>query len=493
MSEPKNLDTHDPSDWVVEEMSTAHLGDKRLHKRLLVILQRMFDSPVASLKAACRGWAESIATYRFFDNERITEAAILEPHREATLQRVQAQKRVLVIQDTTEIDYTSKKDLEGMGPLSVEQRQGFFAHSQYVVTPERLPLGVWGTKIYARNGEDEKAARKKQPIEDKESFRWLEGYRDVCRLAELAPDTQTISVNDREGDIYEIFLEWQKRRQQGKSAADWLIRSCQDRCLEPFEKRQTNPEALKLPGKLRAAVEQSPVLGTIEFQITKQEGTKKVHGSRVKTFRRARRVVQELHALEVWLKPPWRKGQTLAPVKIGVVMAREIDPPAGQERIEWVLLTSLPVANFEAAQEVLELYLARWEIEVFHRVLKTGCRVERIQLKAADRIKPAIALYMIVAWRVVYVMKLGRECPDLPCDVIFEEAEWRAVYHVVKRRKADDKPTLGEMVKLVGSLGGYLGRKGDGHPGAQSMWQGIMRARDFALGWLLFTGQMQEI
>jgi hypothetical protein len=493
MNEPKNLNAHDPSDWIVEEMGTVDLGDKRLRRRLLVILQRMFNSPVASLKAACRGWAETIATYRFFDNERITEAALLEPHQEATLQRVQAQKRVLVIQDTTEIDYSSKKELEGTGPLSVEQRQGFFVHSQYVVTPERLPLGVWGTKIYARDGEDEKAGRKEKPIEEKESYRWLEGYRDVCRLAESAPDTQTISVSDREGDIYEIFLEWQKRRQQGKSAAEWLIRSCQDRCLEPFEKRQANTEGLKLPGKLRAAVEQSPVLGTIEFHITKQEGNKKVHGSRVKTFRRARRVVQELHAIEVWLKPPRRKGQTLAPVKIGVVMAREIDPPAGQERIEWVLLTSLPVTNFEAAQEVLELYLARWEIEVFHRVLKTGCRVERIQLKAADRIKPAIALYMIVAWRVVYVMKLGRECPDLPCDVIFEEAEWRAVYHVVKRRKAVDKPTLGEMVKLVGSLGGYLGRKGDGHPGAQSMWQGIMRARDFALGWLLFTGQMQEI
>jgi hypothetical protein len=492
MNEVRNPDVDAPSDWVVEEMSTVHLGDKRLHRRLLVILQRMFDSPVASLKAACRGWAESIATYRFFDNERITEAARLEPHREATLQRVRAQNRVLVIQDTTEIDYSSKKELEGTGPLSVEQRQGFFVHSQYVVTPERLPLGVWGTKIYARDGEREKAGRKKQPIEEKESFRWLEGYRDVCRLAELAPDTQTISVSDREGDIYEIFLEWQKRRQQGKSAADWLIRSCQDRCLAPFEKKQANTE-LKLPGKLRSAVEQSPVLGTIEFHVTKHEGSKKVHGSRVKTFRRARRVVQELHAIEVWLKPPQRKGQTLAPVKIGVVMAREIDPPAGQERIEWVLLTSLPVGNFETAQEILELYLARWEIEVFHRVLKTGCRVERIQLKAADRIKPAIALYMIVAWRVVYVMKLGRECPDLPCDVIFEEAEWRAVYHVVKRRKAVDKPTLGEMVKLVGSLGGYLGRKADGHPGAQSMWQGIMRARDFALGWLLFTGQMQEI
>ena len=158
-----------------------------------------------------------------------------------------------------------------------------------------------------------------------------------------------------------------------------------------------------------------------------------------------------------------------------------------------MLLTSLPVAGFEAAQEVISLYLARWDIEVFHRVLKTGCRVEKLQLTDANRIKPAIVLYMIVAWRIAYVMKLGRVCPHLPCDVVFEEAEWRAVYHVVKRKPAVEKPTLSEMVKMVGSLGGHLGRKGDGAPGAQSMWQGIMKARDFALGWLLFTGQVQEI
>lgn len=494
MDESRTKVRGDVSDWVVEEMEGVDLGDQRLHKRLLRILQRMFDSPVASLKAACSGWAETIATYRFFDNEQITEASLLRPHQEATLQRVQAQPRVLVIQDTTEIDYSSKKELEGTGSLSVEERQGFFAHSQYVVTPERLPLGVWGTMIYARDGGDEKAGRKEQPIEMKESYRWLEGYRDACRLAELARETQTISVSDREGDIYEVFLEWQKRRQEGQPVAEWLIRSCQDRCLVPFEESLAKTEGLKQPTKLRAAVEQSPLLGTIEFQVTNQVGSKKVRGgSRVKTFRQARRVVQEIRAMEVVLKAPWRRGQTLETVKIGVVLAREVDPPAGQDRIEWVLLTSLPVDTFQAAQEVIELYLARWEIEVFHRVLKTGCRVEELQLKAADRIKPAIVLYMIVAWRVVYVMKLGRECPNLPCDVIFDEAEWRAVYHVVKRRKAVEKPTLGEMVKLVASLGGYVGRKWDGPPGAQSMWQGIMRARDFALAWLLFTGRMQEV
>lgn len=481
----------DLSDWVAEEMGTADLKDRRLKKRLLLVTQRMFASPVASLKAACRGWAETIAAYRFFDNENVTTAALLAPHQEATLQRVQAQERVLVIQDTTEIDYSSKKELEGKGPLSVEQRQGFFAHSQYVVTPERVPLGVWGTNIYARDEAGEKTDRKDRPIELKESYRWLEGYRDACRLAEMASKTQVISVCDREGDIYEVFLEWQRRRERGEAAAEWLIRSCQDRCLTPFEETQANAEGIA--SKLRAAVEQSAVLGTIEFNVTKHTGNKKVKGSRIKTLRQARRVVQEVRALEVMLKAPWRKGEKLETVQIGVVLAREKNPPAGQDRIEWVLLTSLPVASFEAAQEAITLYLARWEIEMFHRVLKTGCRVEKLQLTDADRIRPAIVLYMIVAWRITYVMKLGRVCPDLPCDVIFEEAEWRAVYHVVQRKPAKEKPTLGEMVDMVGSLGGYLGRKGDGAPGAQSMWQGITRAKDFALGWLLFTGQVQEI
>jgi hypothetical protein len=478
-------------DWVREEMGTVELRDLRLNKRLLLILQRMFASPVASLKTACKGWAETVAAYRFFNNGNVTEAALLAPHQEAMLQRVRSQDRVLVIQDTTEIDYSSKKELEGKGPLSVKERQGFFAHSQYAVTPERVPLGIWGTKIYARDQAGKRVDRKNQPIELKESFRWLEGYRDACRLAEMAPDTQVVSVCDREGDIYEVFLEWQRHRQLGKTAAEWLIRSCQDRCLAPFEEKQANTETIA--GKLRAAVEQSPLLGTIEFDVTKHTGNKKIKGSRFKTVRQARRVIQEVRAIEVMLKAPSRKGAKLETVKIGVVLAREKYPPAGQDPIEWVLLTSLPVAGFEAAQEAISLYLARWDIEVFHRVLKTGCRVEKLQLTDADRIKPAIVLYMIVAWRIVYVMKLGRVCPDLPCDVVFEEAEWRAVYHVVKRKPALEKPALSEMIKMVGSLGGYLGRKGDGAPGAQSMWQGIMRTRDFALAWLLFTGQVQEI
>ena len=221
----------DASDWVEEELGTANLRDRRLTQRLLLVAQRMFDSPDKSLKATSRGWAEVMGAHRFFENEKVTEEAVLAPHREATLHRVQEQGRVLVLQDTTEVDYSSQKELEGKGSLSVEQRQGFFAHSQFVVTPERVPLGVWGTKIYARDAAEEKVDRKQLPIEMKESYRWLEGYRDACRLQEMAPRTQVVSVSDREGDIYEIFLEWHRRRECGDAAAEWIIRSNQDRCL----------------------------------------------------------------------------------------------------------------------------------------------------------------------------------------------------------------------------------------------------------------------
>jgi hypothetical protein len=480
----------DRSSWVEEEMGPVDLKDQRLTNRLLLVAQRMFDSPGKSLKAASRGWSEVIGAYRFFENEKVTEEAILAPHREATLRRIQEQERVLVIQDTTEMDYSAKKQLKGKGPLSVEQRQGFFAHSQFVVTPERLPLGVLGTKIYARDAAKEKIDCKQQPIEMKESFRWLEGYRDACSLQEMAPKTQVVSVSDREGDIYEVFLERQRRQERGDAAAEWLIRSKHDRCLESIEE---NDAGNLTTMKLRGALEQSPVLGTMEFEMSRQINHKKVKGSRIKKVRQARRVVQEIRAIEVVLKSPARQDQKLESVKIVVVMAREQNPPAGQDPIEWVLLTSLPVAGFQEAQEMVRLYLARWDIEVFHRVLKTGCRVEELQLKTAEQIKPAIALYMIVAWRIMYLMKLGRECPDLSCDVVFEEAEWRAVYHVVKRKPAVEKPTLGAMINMVASLGGYIGRKGDGPPGAQSMWIGMTRCKDFALAWLLFTGRLQEI
>ncbi len=169
-------------------------------------------------------------------------------------------------------------------------------------------------------------------------------------------------------------------------------------------------------------------------------------------------------------------------------MATEKDPPEQEDPIDWVLLTSLAVGDFEAALEVIDLYLGRWEIEVFHRVLKTGCKVEELQLKTDERTKVAIALYMVVAWRVLFVMKLGRECPELPCDVVFEEEEWQSLWVICHGEEAlKKKPSLGEFVIRVAQLGGFLARKADGVPGPQAIWQGLTRLRDFALAWQVYV------
>lgn len=212
--------------WIDDEFSTIDFGDKRLDKRMKEIMDRMMESPMASIKSAFKGWAEVMGAYRFFRNKKATSESILSPHQDKTLERIKEHTRVMSIQDTTELDYTAKKSLKGTGPLSSKERQGFFVHSQFVVTPERLPLGVWDSEIYARDEKKHGQSKKRQnkPIEEKESFRWLKGYRDTCELAQKAPNTMIIACTDREGDIYEIFEEWHNRQKEGKSVAELLIR-----------------------------------------------------------------------------------------------------------------------------------------------------------------------------------------------------------------------------------------------------------------------------
>lgn len=476
--------------WVEQEFATADLGDKRLNERMKLIIQRLTETPMLSIKSAFRGWAEVMAAYRFFNNSKTSIETVLAPHRDATLLRVKEHKRVLVIQDTSELDYTMKKALEGTGPLSTVARQGFFAHNHLVVTPERLPLGVWDTDIYARDEKEHGKAkeRKQKPIKEKESYRWVGGYSDACVLAKAAPDTEVISCSDREGDIYEVFTEWHQRLAKGEKVAEWLIRCSQNRRLSKAKSDGKDP-VVENYTKILEQVGASVVLGTKTVFITAQEQYKKdKKGNRKKVKRSARAVNLEVRSTTVTLQPPYRKHNKLPVLSFQVVMCTEKDPPDNEEPVEWVLLTSLPVADFNAADEIIELYMARWEIEVFHRVLKTGCKVEELQLKNDARAKVAIALYMVVAWRILYVMKLGRECPDLPCDVVFEEDEWQSLYCICYGEKAlKTVPPLGEFVSKVAEFGGFLARKADGLPGPQAIWQGMARMRDFTLAWQIYV------
>jgi Transposase DNA-binding/Transposase Tn5 dimerisation domain len=459
--------------WVEHELRTVNLPDQRLEKRYRVLLDRFSAKPTLSIPAACNGWSETQAAYRFFDNDRIDPGQLLQPHYDATIERIRQHPVVLIPQDTTEFDLTRKHEKIG-GPLGDENHWGLHDHVSLAVTPERLALGVVNSFTWARDPDDfhkRKEARFK-PIEEKESFRWLEGYRRASAIAAQAPGTKIISLSDSEGDIYECFAEATKI--EGVKA-EWIVRACQNRSL-----------ADEGVGKLEETVAAGTVLGTLKIEVSARPAQSH-DGSKRRQARTARTATVTVQACRVTLQAPWRPGAKLPDLEVNAVLVREINPPAGEPAIEWLLLTSLPVGTFTEACDVIHYYTCRWEIEVFFRVLKSGCTVQDLQLETAERFENCLALYLIVAWRVLYAMRLGRECPDLPCEVVFAPEEWRAVSQIARGRPATSMPSLGEMIIMVAELGGYLNRKHDGPPGPQTLWIGMQRTRDFAIAWTVFA------
>lgn len=459
--------------WIEDELRTADLPDSRLNDRYRVLLARLSDQPTLSIPAACNGWAETQAAYRFFDNDKVDDQRLLKPHFEATLERIRQQPVVLIAQDTTELELTRAEERVG-GPLGDEDHWGVHTHLALAVTPERLALGLVSSHTWARDPATFRKRKQKQgkPIEQKESHRWLEGYRRACAVAASAPQTQVIALSDSEGDIYECFAA----AADGEGPkADWIVRACQDRCVRDGE---ATAEA-----KLFATVAAGPALGTLEIAVSGRKAQSH-GGSPRRQARSARTTRVAVRACRVVLQAPERLGGKVPPVPVHAVLVREVQPPAGEAAIEWLLLTSLAATTFAQAGDVIRYYTCRWEVEVYFRVLKGGCAVEELQFETTARFVNCLAVYQIVAWRVLFALRLGRECPEMPCDAVFAEAEWRAVYQVVVGQAATTPPSLGQMVIWIAQLGGYLNRKGDGPPGPQTMWIGLQRARDFALTWI---------
>jgi Transposase DNA-binding/Transposase Tn5 dimerisation domain len=458
------------SQWIDDELVDLNLGDKRLDERARVLLERFMANPQASINAACHGWSETLAAYRFFDNDKVREDKILEPHRRATIRRMAQHPVTLVVQDTTELDFTGI-EIQGDGPLSYEHRTGFLDHGLVAFTPEGLCLGVLDAHIWARSDEPQLPwkQRKHAPIETKESFRWVQMYRQACAISEEALPTKVVMVADSEADIYEMFVE--AERIPKFCRAEYVIRLCENRAL-PEPDQQAGAEAFH---KLFDAIAGAPVLARRKLKLSR---TPK---------RRARTAKVEIRAKSITLKPPFRRGQCLPNVTLPVILIREVNPPPDEEPIAWLLATSLPITTLAEVERVIDYYICRWQIEVYYRVLKTGCKVEDIQLETADRLKPCLMLYKIVAWRVLYATMLGRECPTLACDVIFAEHEWKSVWTITTdTRPPESAPSLQEFLTLLATLGGYNNRQQDGPPGPQAVWSGMRRMHDFALAWTKF-------
>jgi hypothetical protein len=272
--------------------------------------------------------------------------------------------------------------------------------------------------------------------------------------------------------------------------ARFIIRACHDRCLAPAEQNNT----ARVPGddgepdavKLFAAVAASEVLDTLTLQLSRRMALATETRKRKKA-RQKRKAAVTVRAARLKLRGPERKGGRLPDLEVNCVLVREETPPEGQEAVQWLLLTDLPIGTVEEVLRVVACYCVRWQAEVFFRVLKGGCKVENKQLETAQGYKACVAVYLIVAWRVLYLTMLGRREPDVSCEVVFEVDEWQAAYTVARGETPQQPPRLGEMIEVVAELGGYIRRaKGGGPPGPKVMWLGLQRLMDFTLCWRAF-------
>jgi hypothetical protein len=458
--------TRAPADWAEEEFGECRLN-ARLVQRLLTVARHFFARPMANIPEACGGdVTKTQATYRFLGHEDASFETVLQPHFAATERRIGEMSGgvVLVPQDTTSLNYTSLQATEGLGPIATNAAgaQGLHLHTSLALTEEGVPLGFVDAQCWARNLEEfgKKAKRHQLPIEDKESYRWIRNYQALAAVQARNRHITLVSLGDREADIYELFAE----AAQDPKGPKLLVRARHDRALQ-------NEQA-----SLFETISRAPIAG---YQM--------VHLPRQKS-RAAREAKLAIRFAAVTLCPPQGKAH-LPPIAIWAVLAQEDHAPNNAEPIDWLVLTTITVNSFEQASQKVQWYAKRWSIEVFHRTLKSGCRLEDRRLSQADRIETCLALDMVVAWRICHLVKLGREVPELPCDLYFEEAEWKALvaYSTKNPVVPDQPPAVGKVVRMIAKMGGYLGRKSDGEPGTQTLWRGMQMLYALTDMWRVMT------
>lgn len=454
------LETDEQIDWALNEFGGAELGDARRTARLVALARQLAKSSNQSFPQALSS-AELKAAYRFFDNDEVDTDGILTTHIGQTLARMSSIPVALAIQDTTEFNLSHLPATTGLGYGSGGVVRGYMMHSMLAVTPEGLPLGVLGMKTWVRNDNElgKKVTRKARQIHQKESYKWLEGIQHLDTLSELCPQTQLVSVCDREADIYDLFAA---SRAPG---VHWLVRAAWDRKVDHPDKY------------LWTAMKSQDLLGTTTLRIP----------GRGKIAERSAQMSIRSGLLSIH-PPVDRRHKHLSDVEVHVVWAIESDPPAGCEPVEWMLLTSVPTQTMEEALERLAWYTRRWTIETWHRTLKSGCMIEARQFGDVERFERATALFAVIAWRILYATLLGRLDTDISCEVLLQRFEWQALYcRANSTTKLPKKPpTLGQAVLWIAKLGGYLGRKNDLPPGATVMWRGFAALHEASQMFLIF-------
>lgn len=405
----------DGKNWAKQEFGGAPLGDVRLSERLVQIAHSKAEKPGRAFTGVAEGdWPAVKAFYRFIDHpdqEAVSMPHILQPHRERTVQRMKAQRTVLCIQDGSDLDYSSLAQCQGLGVIGTNQTdaqsRGLHLHTTLAVAINGLPLGVLRAECLAPElkAPDDHRPSWAVPIEEKETFHWIEGLRDTVDLAAQMPQTRLINVCDREADFFELFEE-----------------QCRHKCVDLLVRANHNRGLMDEPFKLFEAVRQAPLRTKVQVHVPHQSARPKLSKKKARPKRPSRQAHMEVRYQRIQLRPP-KYYADKDPIDIWVIHAVESSPPAGTKAVEWFLLSTVNMTSSEDAVQCLRWYCLRWRIEDWHRVLKSGCAVERIAHDTAERIGRAIAINLVIAWRIMLMTLLGRETPELPPEVLFSDIE----------------------------------------------------------------------
>lgn len=440
-----------------EEFRSIRLGDRRLDKRFLRVVEDLFDSPTSSINEAMGGWAEAKAAYRLFDHEELTEEKVLAAHRKALKARVAVEKNILVVQDTTSLTYTSHTGTAGLGSVAFGPRgknsQGLFMHTAYVLRENGEPQGIMDQVMWSRA---EVASIDHEMWN--ENHCWVKCLRFGRELAEEG--ARLTYICDREGDFWDLMSAIEREK------SVFVIRLVEQRCLKKT---------------LAEWFGESPVLGefSMEMEIYRKTGESRYHQERKKeeiTFC-VQIVKMDLKRTSYYQDKSRDKG-----LEVYLVHAFEKNPPSNREAIKITLKTNEPVQGMEDGRRILRLYRYRWQIESFHKILKSGFRVERTRLAELDRLKRYLSVMSIGAWRLHAMTHRNRRSPHEACTSLLSEPEWKALYCRIHATRVvpETPPSLNQAIRWIAQLGGFLGRKSDGHPGMITLWRGWNKLSELA-------------
>lgn len=450
----------DAKEWAIETFGEAELGDPRRRDRLIQVAAAMAEDPGATFPTQMGDPSALHAAYRLFNNEAICFEQLQEPHWQHSREQARERQQVLLVQDTTDLNYSQHPKTKGLGPIGRSKKaQGFFVQSVLAVDAHTAEiLGLAYEEPFVRRPAPQGETHAARLQRDRESLVW---ERAVQAIGPSFSQSQWLHVGDRGADIFRLLQHIQRQ------ACDFLIRAAQDRCVQANHGEEEDDEEV-----------------TRLFQLVRSLPTE---DSRVKDLPR----LHDRPARQAFLQVSWSQVEILPPknggalckqaVKAWVVRVWEPNPPAGEEPLEWVLLTSVPVGSMAQAWQCVDWYTMRWTVEDFHRCLKTGCSMEKRHLQSYQDLTRLLGLVGPLAVRLLLLRSCARQTPLAPATSILP-ALWLRVLELFTNRALHSLDVADHLWRALARLGGYRGYKGDGPPGWQTLWRGWARLQDVLQG-----------